>query len=396
MKPPKRRSGALTVFLLAALGVAASPVAAQSARPFPLPIAAEVHFAPSAIYAAGRHHFIYEIHLTSYTGSAAAITRVDVRAENRDGPSLLVYEGEELVGNMGPLGGRTGAREEKTSAAIDPWAHVMVYMAVPVDESQALPRVLYHQLTFDVESDGGGFTDVIEVDLEVLPQSETVEIGPPLTGGPWVARNGPGNESGHRRAALPTNGRPGLAQRYAIDYMKLDADGRFAAGDSTRNENYASFGQEVIAVADAIVSTTFEGVPENTPFVTQRLPPEMTITTAIGNHVILNLGDGRYVLYAHLKSGSVQVKEGDYVRRGQVLGLVGNTGNSTAPHLHFHLVDRNSPLGAEGLPYTHNAFDWLGTCERQSRGEPCAVGEPERRVGQTPMQSDILWFPERG
>src|SRR5690606_19154995 len=75
-----------------------------------------------------------------------------------------------------------------------------------------------------------------------------------------------------------------------------------------------------------------------------------------GNHVVLDLGDGRYALYAHLKPGSVLVHKGQHVHRGQVLGLVGTSGNSSEPHLHFHVTDGPSPLASNGVPYLLRSF----------------------------------------
>jgi murein DD-endopeptidase MepM/ murein hydrolase activator NlpD len=77
----------------------------------------------------------------------------------------------------------------------------------------------------------------------------------------------------------------------------------------------------------------------------------ITSETVAGNHIVLDLGGGRYAFYAHFQPGSLKVKVGDRVTRGQVIGLVGNSGNSTEPHLHFHISDGVSPLGSEGLPY---------------------------------------------
>jgi murein DD-endopeptidase MepM/ murein hydrolase activator NlpD len=78
------------------------------------------------------------------------------------------------------------------------------------------------------------------------------------------------------------------------------------------------------------------GIPENVPLSPTHAVP-MTLETAAGNHVILSLRNGHYAFYAHLQPGSIRIKPGDRVRRGQVLGLLGNSGNSNAPHLHFHI-----------------------------------------------------------
>ncbi len=381
---------AIGVGLLTLSVASREPAAAQSTRPFPLPIAIDVRMLPAPITANGTHYLVYELDFINYMPSTALLKRVEVFAESRSGPALIAYEGQDLIDNIN----RPGlSLEPDERPGIGAASHAMVYMYVPVDAGQPVPRKLHHQVTFEVQGSDSSFTDVVDFDTRVLPRTEVIEIGPPLKGGPWVALNGPSNTSGHRRTPIPHDGRPGLAQRYAIDYMMLDSDGRFFAGDSTKNQNYAAHGQEVIAVADATVVTAYDGVPKNTPFVTSR-PDVFTITTAIGNHIILDLGDGRYALYAHLQPGSLRAEEGDYVRRGQTLGLVGNAGNSGGPHLHFHLVDRNSPLGAEGIPYTHNAFEWFGKCQISGIGDTCSVGAGERRVGQTPLRGDILRFPK--
>ena len=89
-----------------------------------------------------------------------------------------------------------------------------------------------------------------------------------------------------------------------------------------------------------------------------------------------------YAFYAHLQPGSLKVKLGDKVRRGQVVGLVGNSGNSTEPHLHFHVSDANSPLGCEGLPYALDAFEVQGRIGglqggKFPRGRRCRARGPQ-------------------
>jgi murein DD-endopeptidase MepM/ murein hydrolase activator NlpD len=86
----------------------------------------------------------------------------------------------------------------------------------------------------------------------------------------------------------------------------------------------------------------------------------VTAANADGNSVVLDLGDGHFALYAHFQPGSLRVRLGERVRRGQVLGLVGNSGNSDAAHLHFHVMDGPSPLASNGLPYVIDRFEVTG------------------------------------
>jgi len=84
------------------------------------------------------------------------------------------------------------------------------------------------------------------------------------------------------------------------------------------------------------------------------------------------------------------VKHGDRVTRGQGLGLVGNSGNSTEPHLHFHISDGNSPLGSEGLPYRQDSFEIVGRCRVFTIA--CERISPETRKGELPLANVLIRF----
>jgi murein DD-endopeptidase MepM/ murein hydrolase activator NlpD len=184
-------------------------------------------------------------------------------------------------------------------------------------------------------------------------------------------------------------GTAAIAQRFAIDWVRMADDGTRFTGDPLKNASYYAWGSEAIAVADGIVVETKDSIPENVPGATSRAVP-ITLETVGGNHVILDLGKGRYAFYAHLQPGSLRVKLGERVRRGQVLGLVGNSGNSTEPHLHFHVSDANSPLGSEGLPYGYDGFELLGRCT--TLGGPCTRSAASGRHGEIPLQNALVRF----
>src|SRR5262249_32927219 len=162
--------------------------------------------------------------------------------------------------------------------------------------------------------------------------------------GTWYAANGPSNRSLHRRTLLAVNGRARIAQRFAIDWLKLGDDGMLFHGDPTQNANWYGYGEEGVAAADGVVTAAGDGIPDNTALSAARAVP-ITLETVAGNHVIVEHERGRFALYAHLQPNSVKVKVGDRVRRGQALGRLGNSGNSDAPHVHFHLCDASSALG---------------------------------------------------
>jgi hypothetical protein len=261
------------------------------------------------------------------------------------------------------------------------------FLWVPVDARSA-PSAIQHRLTIDIGS--GDSVRTQQLDGAVVPVTAVaVVIGPPLRGGTWLAANGPSNESGHRRALIPIAGTPAIAQRFAIDWVRLQDDNKTFSGDQLKNESYLAEGNDAIAVANGTVVAVKDSIPENVPGINSRAVP-ITLETVGGNHVIIDIGGGYYAFYAHLKPGSLRVKKGDQVKRGQVVGLVGNTGNSTEPHLHFHVSDSNSPLGSEGVPYRLD-FDVVGHC--RTFGAACDRSAPVARKGEVPLANALIRFP---
>jgi len=159
----------------------------------------------------------------------------------------------------------------------------------------------------------------------------------PFRGTWWVVSGGP-TEQQNQHVVAPD-------QRHAYDLVvwRLGATHR---GAGTRNADYWAWGKQILAPAAGLVVEAVDGIRDNRPQVQveNRQHPA-------GNHVVLDLGHGEYALLAHMRKGSVQVGVGDRVLAGDVLGLTGNSGNSSEPHLHFHIQDRPALFGrARGLP----------------------------------------------
>jgi hypothetical protein len=181
-----------------------------------------------------------------------------------------------------------------------------------------------------------------------------VVIAPLLKGSRWVAGGGCcAPPSCHRGASLRINGAIHVAERFAIDFVQLNDKNMLISGPMDQLSSYAYFGDEIYAVAHGTVVGTADGLPEQVP---GKLPADATIQIAAGNHVVVDIGEGRFAFYAHMQPGSVRLKVGDKVKTGQVLGLLGNSGNTDTPHLHFHVMDGPSPLLANGFPYVFTGF----------------------------------------
>jgi hypothetical protein len=338
---------------------------------------------------------LYELHITNLTPDVMALRRLEVVRGDTPATSLLTVVDTALTRILTRPGSTIMPSARLNIAG---GSRAMVYLLVPVPTPA--PSAVFHRLTFQkMRMDSGQrlVADSVPQALDgamVGVDRNTPRIGAPLRG-EWLAGNGPSNQSGHRRTQLSLGGNITIPQRFAIDFLQVDSAGNSFKGDRSKNANFIAYGKEVLAVGDGIVVQTKDSIPENTEGPMSRAVP-VTLITIGGNHVVLDLGNDRFAFYAHLQPGSLRVRVGDRVKTGQVLGLVGNSGNSTEPHLHFHLVDAIAPgtstLGAEGIPYALRSFELVGRCQlgspiRCSRTAPITVRDA------IPLQNQLVRFP---
>ncbi|MBT9260370.1 MAG: M23 family metallopeptidase [Clostridiales bacterium] len=193
----------------------------------------------------------------------------------------------------------------------------------------------------------------------------------PLAGTWTVANGGPDPDTSHSWELI--------GQRYAYDFVVTDERGKSHRNDGRRLEDYYAFGAPVLAPADGLVVKAKDGrrdYPRPGEF-------DPFVWNLLGNYVILQHEGGEYSLLAHLRRGSVRVKRGDRVKRGQVVGEVGNSGNSSEPHLHFQVQDSPHFLLSASLPVRLSKYRRL-----VSNGESDQHSEREERVEEG--------FPVRG
>lgn len=131
-------------------------------------------------------------------------------------------------------------------------------------------------------------------------------------------------------------------QQRASDLLIYDAAGKSHSGDGKKNSDYFAYGKKVLAAGGGVVETVIDGVPDSAPGV-------MNGYIAVGNAVVIKHSDSEFSVYAHLLPGSIRVKAKAKVRAGQLLGLCGNSGNSSEPHIHFHVQDRADIATAIGV-----------------------------------------------
>ena len=158
-------------------------------------------------------------------------------------------------------------------------------------------------------------------------------------------------------------------QRFAYDIL-IQHRGSSHQGDGKRNEDYYGFAQTLVAPAAGTVVGIENGIEDNVPGVMNPKQP-------MGNHVIIDHGNGEFSFFAHFRKGSVAVKKGDALRAGDLLGLVGNSGNSSEPHLHYHLQDTAEFAKGRGLPAAFQ--DYVADGQWVKRGEPVRGQVIEKR-----------------
>jgi murein DD-endopeptidase len=359
------------------------------------PAEVRIPFAPVPATVNGQTVLAYELHITNFLSREITLNRIEVLGDDPAREPLLMYQENDLIGAIRQYG---AASQPADPRRISGGFRAVVYMWVKLDKPQAVPRSLRHKLSFSVPGSDGKIEDrhLDIADLEVSRTAAAV-ISAPLGDGIWITGNGPANTSAHRRAAILLGGQTRIPERFAIDWIKVADDGKTWHDDPKVNANWYSYGVEVLAVADAVVASIKDGIPENIATSPTRAVP-ITADTIGGNTVILALGNGGFAFYAHLQPGSLRVKPGERVRRGQVLGLLGNSGNSDAPHLHFHISDGNS-LGSEGLPYVFNSFEDLGTVDidkvLQYGWKAPDGAKPLRRVREMPAENAAVRFVAR-
>jgi len=302
---------------------------------------------------------VYELHITNFDTKPLSLQQVAVLGDDASKPPLAIYSGTVLKTMLSQVGAAMGAKETTTIA---PGQRIVAFFWIEVDKDKAAPIKLHHRLTFSApDSDSATALPADESVLDdfsvAVSGQEVPQIYPPFAGGTWLAGNGPSNESAHRRGLIALDGQVHIAQRFAIDWIKVGPNGNSYHDAPDHNENWWGYGEPIHSVTDGEVSEVVDGISENTPRV---LPKEVALRNIAGNYVVVRIGPKQYLTYAHLQPGSIKVQPHQQVHHGDIVARLGNSGQATAPHLHLQLTDGDAVLASEGLPFTFAHFQYLG------------------------------------
>jgi hypothetical protein len=342
------------ILLLWSFLLCATPLLAGDPRPPQIIVSFLAEPSPIVQYDSIR--LFYEMLITNFSRNPYVLDSIETTA----GMAQTKFDGAPLaamIQHVGAPPSPNGPADTK----IDAGRSVIVFFML--DLGRDVPSKVEHLL--HVLDDQGGMHNVMPSPLFVLDESPIV-VAPPLRG-EWIAGDSVNNrpDAAHRRAVLIEDGHAWLAQRFAIDwvqYQTVNGVRMTWKGPEAQNDSYFCYDQPIYSVADGRVVDMTDGLPENVPHSGKYAIP-IGADNAAGNHVVVQIAPHRFVLYAHMRPGTVRVKIGDNLRVGEIVGHVGNTGSSTEPHLHMHIDDQPSFLAGNGVPYEFTEGEASGPVE---------------------------------
>lgn len=301
----------------------------------------------------GKAMAYYEIYLTNFSTDIFKIKELSI-VNSSDSSVLLKISNQELKNVYKQI----GSVKKDTETELAPGNSAIIYLELG-SLKQKIKKVK-HSIILEVKDMEYREQVTIHTSATECVFNTPLFLYPPLKNGIWTAIYDPSWENGHRRVVYTLNGKARIPGRYAIDFIKLDSNGRYSNGDENRITNWLGYGTDVMAVADGVISSINNTFPESR---TLSEHPKYTSDKATGNYVSLKIGNNQFAFYEHLKPSSIKVKVGQKVKRGDVIASLGFTGQTTGPHLHFHVSDADSPLGGEGIPFVFKQFQFLGSYE---------------------------------
>jgi hypothetical protein len=305
-------------------GPTRSTAASQPAEEALSPLLASVVAAPRPVLGADhRQHLAYEILLINASTLASApfdVTLDTVEALDPDRDVVVgTLQGPALAEVM--LRFRSG----DPGATLGPGEGGVLLMDTSFEEGERVPPRLVHRFTVAFEPGHPLFTPEFHAAATEVVRDRPLVIAPPLRGARWLVANGCCAElNPHRGAMVPIEGALRFPERFAIDFVQLDAQGRLFHGPRDQNASYAGFGAEIRSVADGVVVQVRDGLPNQTPGAIRPLENPFDVG---GNHVIVDIGDGRFAATAstaaHWRCGGERARSARPTRGGSARGCAG-------------------------------------------------------------------------
>lgn len=387
------------------------PLSNSEGQRYPLAIGPLTwHLVGSGIYPVegsdGRIHLAFAMQFTNSWTVPTTIESVEVVDPSRNyqvssANRTLSIKSEDVTDEIRPLGTNSNGDKASYSKSLSAGQSGVMYFDVTYAKRSEVPcSIALRVHSVQPESKPMAESTLLSPPLKLSSQSPIL-VSPPFKGDGWVNANGCCLEVGpHRFVLNAMNGTLDPSEGFAIDWIKVNREGKAFRTDGKRSEDWLCYGVDVLAVAPGIVVQTMRDLPNETPGVA---PTTLRVSEIAGNHVLVDLGNGRYAMYAHLAPHSVTVHVGDRVKAGDKLGLLGNSGNTTGPHLHFQISDRPSTLDVTSLPFIFNSMTLEGRIplnleeieDYSIKGTALPIDKKDvkRFSGVMPLSRDVVNFP---
>jgi murein DD-endopeptidase MepM/ murein hydrolase activator NlpD len=369
-----------------------SLAAQQDLRPgVPVPLEVSVISEPRALRQEGRTVLVYELAVANPVRSGFVLESLEITDTDGELVGQVMGAAWKDVAQGMPVRGDESQRAQGDGLELAGGARFLLYLWLEVDPKRVAPTELRH--VFHVRAELGEEDVYWSMNGPRVPVHGAVMLlDAPVRGGRWYVTNGFANDADHRRFFV-AHSEILIPQRFGADFLLLDEGGGNALGAGAALEDFHGFDQPLHAVADGKVVSVMEHLPDNAAGAS---PGVLDWSEVAGNHVILQLAPNTYALYAHIREGTLLVEVGAQVERGQVLGVIGNSGNSSAPHLHFHLMDRPHPNSSNGVPFHFREFEVL-TLDYGFRADqrPLPSVGTSRRAS-IPRKHSVIRFPGQG
>jgi murein DD-endopeptidase len=344
-----------------------------------------VPYTPEWTIINNRPALYYELYITSFAHDTCRISKLTIL--NAADSSVVMQD--DCTNRFSVIGKAAPDKEN----ILAPGATAIIYIEVST-LSRSIGTQLLHRIEF-VHLHKEQNTFIVNGALLKPLHNSPLVVGPPLNQGAWVAIYDPRWERGHRRMVYTMHGKARIPGRFAIDFIKIDQQGRYATGDEDIVKNWYGHGMQVLAVGDGRVAAIKNDVRES-PTISKHIQP--AAAQATGNYIALDMGNGHIAFYEHLQPGSITVQPGQLIKKGQPIAALGYTGQTTGPHLHFHIADGNSPLGAEGIPFAFDRFTLLGAYADlenfgKEKWEPIKNTDQPIKQKERPAPNTVIQFP---
>ncbi len=346
-------------------------------------------FPPIPVESTGGVNIAYELELTTSGNTTLVPESIEVIDANT-GKTLYIPENDVFTKSYTPASSIPLTSEElKNGTKKITIPRISIWFKVSPD---AIPDKLIHRLVLNQSAIGLSPLTITGGEVIVRKDQKPVIIGAPVKGPGWVIMETTEPTTHHFLMPVTINNTTTVDQRFAQDMFYIDpVSGQAVQGNITLADNFLAYGKELVAVANGTVVDVRDGVPDNENF---NLPP-FSFETGTGNNVVIDIGDGKYACYCHIIPGSIKVKKGDTVKEGQVIGLLGNSGQSEIPHLHFEVVTgKPSIIGSEGYPFVYRSFDLIAELNKTTLDEKFSHPDYDNKKYYSEFGNFVNFFAE--